>query len=113
MTSLQAHDPAAEPALEPIAPMRWSLATRIAFRFGFCYLMLYALCCGNATLWEVLPFHAGEHLESWLNWPFSHGAEWLSLKTTPILALTRVPLPTKYPLQERGFHWVNEWGLER
>ena len=29
------------------------------------------------------------------------------------LALTRVPLPAHYPLQERGFHWVNEWGLER
>ena len=29
------------------------------------------------------------------------------------LRLTRVPLPTHYPLLERGFHLVNEWGLER
>jgi hypothetical protein len=29
------------------------------------------------------------------------------------LHLTRVPLPAHYPLQERGFHLVNEWGLER
>jgi hypothetical protein len=29
------------------------------------------------------------------------------------LRLTRVPLPTHYPLQERGFHFINEWGLER
>lgn len=29
------------------------------------------------------------------------------------LSLTRMPLPSHYPLQERGFHLVNEWGLER
>ncbi|GAA3751656.1 hypothetical protein GCM10022270_07800 [Terriglobus aquaticus] len=29
------------------------------------------------------------------------------------LTLTRIPLPTHYPLLDRGFHWVNEWGLER
>ena len=29
------------------------------------------------------------------------------------LRLTRVPLPSHYPLLERGFHLVNEWGLER
>ena len=59
------------------APVRWSLATRIAFRLGFCYLMVYALCCGNATLWEVIPFHIGEKLENWTSWPFLHAAQWL------------------------------------
>jgi hypothetical protein len=34
-------------------------------------------------------------------------------KTAGTLALTRVPLPTHYPLLDRGFHFVNEWGLER
>lgn len=29
------------------------------------------------------------------------------------LSLTRIPQPQHYPLLERGFHWVNEWGLER
>lgn len=29
------------------------------------------------------------------------------------LRLTRVPLPNSYPLLPRGFHLVNEWGLER
>ena len=33
--------------------------------------------------------------------------------TDPTLRLTRVPLPISYPLLNRGFHWVNEWGLER
>jgi hypothetical protein len=64
---------------EPVAPKpaRWSFAARLAFRFAFCYLLLYALCCGNATLWEVIPFHIGEHLEEWFSWPFFHGAQWL------------------------------------
>jgi hypothetical protein len=56
---------------------RWSIPTRIAFRFAFCYFLLYALCCGNATAWEVIPFHIGEHIENWLVWPFKHGAQWL------------------------------------
>ncbi len=34
-------------------------------------------------------------------------------KTYGTLSLTRVPLPDHYPLLERGFHWVNEWALER
>jgi hypothetical protein len=29
------------------------------------------------------------------------------------LYLTRVPLPDHYPLLDRGFHFVNEWALER
>jgi len=34
-------------------------------------------------------------------------------KTASTLTLTRIPLPTHYPLLDRGFHFVNEWGLER
>jgi hypothetical protein len=30
-----------------------------------------------------------------------------------VLTLSRIPIPARYPLLERGFHWVNEWGLER
>ncbi len=58
------------------APKRWKPVTLVAFRFAFCYFMIYALGCGNATLWEVIPFHIGEHLEEWANWPFSAGAVW-------------------------------------
>lgn len=53
------------------------MGTRLAFRFAFCYLMIYALCCANATIWEVIPFHVGERIEGWLAWPFFHGAQWL------------------------------------
>lgn len=68
-----------EIAAMPVVPQphRWSFATRLAFRFVFCYLMLYALGCGNATLWEIIPFHIGEHLNDWSSWPFSHAAQWL------------------------------------
>jgi len=31
----------------------------------------------------------------------------------PQLRFTRIPLEATYPLMTRGFHWVNEWGLER
>ena len=58
-------------------PRRWSFATRLAFRFSFTYLLIYALGCGNATLWEVIPFHVGEHLNDWTSWPFFHAAQWL------------------------------------
>lgn len=30
-----------------------------------------------------------------------------------VLTLTRTPIPSHYPLLERGFHFVNQWGLER
>ena len=43
-------------------PRIWSIGTRLAFRFAFTYLLIYALCCANATLWEVIPFHIGEHI---------------------------------------------------
>jgi hypothetical protein len=74
------YDPLLEPNPETIAtpqPARWSFATRLAFRFTFCYLMIYALCCGNATLWEVIPFHIGERLEDYFSRPFFLIAQWL------------------------------------
>jgi hypothetical protein len=57
-------------------PARWSLPTRVAFRFVFCYLLLYAACCGNATLWEVLPL-VGLRAEGLAAHPFNHLAQWL------------------------------------
>jgi len=40
--------------------------------------------------------------------PFGDGAGMLGT-----LTLSRVPLPDHYPLLDRGFHWINEWALER
>lgn len=33
--------------------------------------------------------------------------------TQGTITMTRVPLPSHYPLLERKFHWVSEWALER
>jgi hypothetical protein len=30
-----------------------------------------------------------------------------------VVSLTRIPIPANYPLLDRGFHYVNQWGLER
>jgi len=30
-----------------------------------------------------------------------------------VLTLTRTSIPNHYPLLDRGFHFVNQWGLER
>jgi hypothetical protein len=75
-------DPAFQPPISSDlptvpSPRRWSFGTRLAFRFSFTYLLIYALGCGNATLWEVIPFHVGERLNDWTSWPFSHAAVWL------------------------------------
>lgn len=66
-----------EPVSEPLSAQRiWSPATRLAFRFAFCYFLMYALCCGNATIWEVVP-KIGGTINDWLSWPFFHAAQWL------------------------------------
>ncbi len=33
--------------------------------------------------------------------------------TPAVVTLTRIPVPSHYPLLDRGFHLVNQWGLER
>ncbi len=60
----------------PTTPTRWNPWTRIAFRFAFCYFLLYALCCGNATVWKTVPF-AGDLVELAFWWPWRHAAPWL------------------------------------
>ena len=60
-------------------PQRWSLATRIAFRFAVCYFPLYALCCGNATFWKTFP-RIGDRLELLFWYPFKHLAHPIGLR---------------------------------
>ncbi|AEU34711.1 hypothetical protein [Granulicella mallensis] len=66
-------DPATTADAEPI---HWTPLTRIAFRLVFCYCLLYVFCCGNVTLWKLIPF-AGETVEAWLAKPFWRPAQWL------------------------------------
>jgi hypothetical protein len=62
-----------------VAPKAWTAGTRLAFRFAFCHFIIFAFCCGNATVWEALIPVAGGFLSGWLNWPFLHAAHWLGL----------------------------------
>lgn len=62
---------------EDLEPHRWSTATRIGFRFAFCYFGLYCLCNGNATIWESIPV-VGEHINEWLADIFALPAQYLA-----------------------------------
>ncbi|MES2393526.1 MAG: hypothetical protein V4555_17955, partial [Acidobacteriota bacterium] len=57
----------------PSTPQPWTPLTRFAFRFIFVYFMLFALCAGNATAWEALPF--GFALEGLAAKPYNHLAQ--------------------------------------
>jgi hypothetical protein len=71
--------PAPAAAIDPAAnPAHWHPSTRLAFRFAFGYTLIYALGCGNATLWEVFPFHIGEKLEDWTSKPFFLAGQWIA-----------------------------------
>jgi hypothetical protein len=54
----------------------WSLGTRILFRFTFCLLMSYALCCGHETVFRKLPW-IGLRLEVAFEYIFLVPARWL------------------------------------
>jgi hypothetical protein len=56
-------------------PHRWSLPTRIAFRFAFCYLGGYCLFNGNATVWGCIPL-VGESIQDVLSRVFALPAQY-------------------------------------
>ncbi len=56
----------------------WPLPTRIAFRFAFCLLMPYALCCGHKTLFSKVPV-LGVHIEAGVERVFLLPARWLAV----------------------------------
>jgi hypothetical protein len=62
---------------EDALPHRWNPATRLGFRFAFCYFLLYCLCCGNATLWEAIPV-VGGYISYYLWLPFGLAAQFLA-----------------------------------
>jgi hypothetical protein len=81
----------------------WNPLTRIAFRLGFCYLMLYALCCGNATVWLEIPFIGGR-LEGLLASPFQHAALWAGRHVFRLQGLAAVLHPSGY--NDRALDYV-------
>ncbi len=56
---------------------RWSLPTRIGFRFAFCYLATYCFFNGNATIFEAFPV-VGDKLQYWLALAFLDPAQWIA-----------------------------------
>jgi hypothetical protein len=56
---------------------RWSLPTRIAFRFAFCYLGGYCLVSGNATIWSCIPV-ASDRIQDMLSRMFTLPAQYLA-----------------------------------
>jgi hypothetical protein len=64
------------------AAHRWSLPTKIAFRFSFLYLMLYMFCNGNVTVFNILqPFPSVEGpIGKWLFTPLALLTQWWAVK---------------------------------
>ena len=64
------------------AAHRWSLPTKIAFRFSFLYLMLYMFCNGNVTVFTILqPFPSVEGpIGHWLFTPLALLTQWWGVK---------------------------------
>ena len=65
-----------DPATSDPELPNWTPLTRLAFRFAFCYFILYAFCCGNVTVWEMIP-RIGGTIEIWMAKPFWRTAQWL------------------------------------
>jgi uncharacterized membrane protein YphA (DoxX/SURF4 family) len=58
---------------------RWSLASRVGFRFAFCYFMLYLFCNGNVTVFTPIDriTWVNDVFSGWFNQPFHPVTEWL------------------------------------
>lgn len=80
-------DPVACAPLAPTPATTWPRSGRIAFRFVFTYLLVYAFGCGNGTLWDLIPFGVGGWLSSHVAMLWFKPAE---LIATPVFHLTGV-----------------------
>jgi hypothetical protein len=56
----------------------WSAPTRVAFRFVFCLLGTYALCCGHKTIFSKIP-RVGASMERAMNHAFLLPAQWVAV----------------------------------
>jgi hypothetical protein len=64
---------------ETPAAHRWPLASRLGFRFVFCYFMLYLFCNGNVTVFtpvDSIPW-VGNMISGWFFTPFRPLTQWL------------------------------------
>jgi hypothetical protein len=83
-------------------PQRWTPATRLAFRITFVYFLLYALGCGNATVWEILP--GGMRLEGWAARPFEHTAQFTAQHLLHMQGVAAHLHPSGF--NDRALDWI-------
>lgn len=57
---------------------RWSHRTRVLFRIAFVYLLLFCFGYGKGTIFGQFPV-VGDWIETVLNWPMAHLADWVSV----------------------------------
>jgi hypothetical protein len=85
------------------AATAWPLTTRIAFRFAFCLLMPYALCCGHKTLFSKVPF-LGQPLEHRMELAFLLPARWLAVHLFHLIGPAAVFHGTAFG--DRALDWI-------
>jgi hypothetical protein len=64
------------PRTPPVHARAWTPLARVAFRFAFCYFLLFILCCANVTVWEAVPL-GGTRLEHLAAAPVFALAAWV------------------------------------
>jgi hypothetical protein len=72
---LEPASPAPEVAEPRPQPLPWTPLHRVGFRIAFLYFLCFIFCFGNGTIFQLF-FIVGEWIETGLNWPFQHLAEW-------------------------------------
>jgi hypothetical protein len=85
---------------EPTPALRWSLATRIAFRFGFIYLGLY--CLGTQVIRGLMPWSDLEAPDPVTRWPVGPIVAWVAAHVFGITS----PLVYFSGSGDKTFDWV-------
>jgi hypothetical protein len=86
----------------PSTSRRWTPLNRLAFRFTFLFVLLYALCAGNATVWDMMP--SGYRLEGWASRPYSHAAQFFAQHVLHLTGRASVLHPSGYG--DRLLEWI-------
>ena len=93
-------------AAVPVLPRPWSHPTRVLFRIGFVYFLLFAFCDGNGTVFQIF-FTPGHWIESGLNWPLDHLSDWISVHVLQYTGVGATHHPTGSG--DTLVQWVQQW----
>ncbi len=91
------------PAAVPPAPLHWNPFLRAAFRFCFCYLTLWILLNGNATIWDAIPW-IGSQLGQWAALIPVSLANWLAPHVFHLSGIAAHSHPTGSG--DTAIHWI-------